>query len=140
MVMKKSRPKAAKPKAKPKSSPPALTGGRKRDTRFQPGNSAGADTQFKPGISGNPAGRHIGARSRFTDAFFEEVLASWQNHGKAAIEWVATNDRALFVQVCAALVPRNIKAELEVQKPIYVMSGRPIGSEEWAAKYADPVK
>jgi len=100
---------------------------------------AGLKPAWESGQSGNPTGRPLGARSRFTEAFFQEVLASWQTYGKAAIEWVATNDRPLFVQVCAALVPRNVKAELEtVQKPIYVMSGQPISPEEWAAKYCDP--
>ena len=46
------------------------------------------------------------------------------------------NDRPLFVQICASLVPRNIKAELE-QKPqvAYHISDHPMTNEEWEDKW-----
>jgi hypothetical protein len=62
-----------------------------------------------------------------------------ETYGKEAIEWVAKNDRPLFVQICASLVPQNIKAEIE-QKPqvIYHISDHPMTPEEWAAEFCDP--
>lgn len=137
--MKKSRPLRAKPKAKRKTRSPDLTGGRKRDTRFQPGNAAGELTQFKAGVSGNPAGRPLGARSRLNEAFLEALGETWAKHGPAALEWLAVNDKALFVQVVASLIPRNAKLELEtVQKPVYHIADRSLTAEEWAEKWAEP--
>jgi hypothetical protein len=130
--------KRSKPKSKRKPAPPVLNGGPKRDTRWKPGQSGNPETQFKPGVAANPAGRPLGARSKLNEAFLETLHEAWQRHGPAAVEWVAKNDRPLFVQICASLVPRNIKAEIEETKAVYVMSDRPLTEEQWCAEFCDP--
>jgi hypothetical protein len=127
--------KRVKPKPKRKAAPPALIGGRKRDTRFQPGISGNPETQFQPGNRANPLGRPLGARSRLNERFLETLHEAWEADGKAAVEWVAKNDRALFVQICASLVPRNIKAEVQETRAIYAISDHPMTADEWVAKY-----
>src|SRR5258708_4617980 len=103
--MKKSRPKTAKRPAKPKSSPPVLNGGRKRDTRFHPGVSGNPETQFQPGNRANPAGRPLGARVRFSEAFVAAVAAEFERRGTDCLRQLDARD---FVRVALALIPRNI--------------------------------
>jgi hypothetical protein len=125
----KSRPKPIKRKTKRKAAPPVLTAGGKRSSRFEPGESGNPDAQFKPGVSGNPAGRPLGARSRLTEAFLVALGEAWAQHGAACLEWLAKNDKALFVQVVASLVPRHMKAEIDIERmgvaPIINLIGRP---------------
>lgn len=62
---------------------------------------------FKPGVSPNPGGKPVGARNSLTAKFLHELAASFEKHGKAAIEDMAVNDPAKYVQVVAALVPKE---------------------------------
>src|SRR5260370_42692227 len=108
--MKKSRPKATKP-AKPKAKRNGdLTPSTRPKKPYTKERVAGLKPAWESGQSGNPAGRPLGARSELNEAFLETLYEAWGAHGKAAVEWVAENDRPLFVQVCASLVPRNIRA------------------------------
>jgi len=130
--------KRTKPKPKRKVARPALTGGRRHDTRFQPGNAAGLETQFKPGVSGNPAGRPLGARSRLSEAFLEALGQAWAKHGPAALEWLAANDKASFVHLVSSLIPRNAKLDVDVgTKPLYIIADHQLTADEWAKKYCD---
>jgi hypothetical protein len=131
----KSRSKHPKPKPKREASPPDLTGGRKRDTRFQRGQSANPDAQFKPGVSGNPAGRPLGARSRLSEAFVAAVAAEFDRRGTDCLRQLDAHD---FVQVALALVPKKVDATIEETKALYVMHDGSLSAEEWSACYCDP--
>ena len=104
----KSRSKVTKPRAKRKPSPPDLTGGRKRDTRFKAGNSVGQQTQFQQGVSGNPAGRPLGARSRLSEVFVAAVAAEFDRRGIDCLRQLDARD---FVYVALALAPKNAKLD-----------------------------
>jgi hypothetical protein len=41
------------------------------------------------GQSGNPAGRPVGARGRFSQQFIEDMRASWERHGATVMDRVA---------------------------------------------------
>ena len=62
---------------------------------------------FKPGQSGNPTGRPVGARNKLTETFLEDVYAAWLEHGAQALETMAENDPGAFVKVAASLMPRE---------------------------------
>ena len=47
---------------------------------------------WKPGESGNPAGRPKGSRNKLSEEFVAEVYADWCEHGAAAIETVRERD------------------------------------------------
>lgn len=64
---------------------------------------------FKPGQSGNPAGRPKGARSRFTEQFYLDLAEDWQEHGKEAMQRVRKEDPSTYLRVAASLLPKDIK-------------------------------
>ena len=60
-------------------------------------------------IGGKPGpGRPRGARSKFGEAFLEDLLATWNEHGIEALKRCATEDPSQFVRVCASLMPRDL--------------------------------
>jgi hypothetical protein len=69
--------------------------------------------QFKPGVSGNPAGRPVGARQRFSAAFLEDLAEVWGSHGRAAMLACAKQDQRTFFAVCARLIPADVKLTVE---------------------------
>src|SRR5262249_41030320 len=95
---------------------------------------------WQPGQSGNPLGRPLGARSRLSEAFIEAVGEAWAKYGFACLKWLAMNDKATFVHVALALVPKQLKAELEGKKAVYMISDKPLTAEEWEAKYCSPTE
>ena len=63
---------------------------------------------WKPGQSGNPRGRPAQARSRWSEAFFQDIADDWQRGGAEAIERVRNDDPSTYLRVCAALMPREV--------------------------------
>jgi hypothetical protein len=116
-MMKKSRPKAVKAKAAPKSkrktADTASAVSKPASKPYSPERLAGLKS-FKPGESGNPGGRQLGSRNKVCERYYAAVLAAWERHGDAALEWVAANDRMGFLQLVAVLIPRNAKLDVEV--------------------------
>jgi hypothetical protein len=63
---------------------------------------------FKPGVSGNPAGRPRGSRNKLTDAFVQDVAAAWEQFGVEALERVARDEPATLLKVVASLMPKSL--------------------------------
>ena len=66
---------------------------------------------FKPGQSGNPAGRPKGARSKLAEAFVDALLADWKENGVEAIVAMREDKPADYVKVVASLLPKEITGE-----------------------------
>jgi hypothetical protein len=63
---------------------------------------------FKPGQSGNPAGRPKGARHKLTEAFWRDFAQAWETGGIAALEKVMKDDPCIFIRVAASLMPKEM--------------------------------
>jgi hypothetical protein len=69
---------------------------------------------FKPGQSGNPAGRQRGSRNRLADNFVADLAAAWNEHGEAALKACALEHPEKFVRIVADLMPRDVNLNVAV--------------------------
>ena len=72
---------------------------------------------FLPGVSGNPAGRPVGARSQFSASFLRDLAASWAEAGPGVLARVAKTDPSRYLAVCSTLIPKDVTIALEQRLP-----------------------
>src|SRR5262245_39629979 len=65
---------------------------------------------WKPGQSGNPAGRPKGSRNKLSEEFFRDLCDAWQAFGKPALETMAMLYPVEFVRLVASLIPKEPEA------------------------------
>lgn len=70
------------------------------------------DLKFKPGQSGNPAGRPKGARSRLGEEFLQDMLADWEKNGAATIEKVRIEKPDQYLKVVASTIPKELNIKV----------------------------
>jgi hypothetical protein len=80
----------------------------------EPAGNKQASTRFKPGQSGNPAGRPRGSRSRLADNFVADLAAAWNEHGEAALKACALEHPEKFCRIVADLMPRDLNVNIGV--------------------------
>jgi uncharacterized protein DUF5681 len=68
---------------------------------------------WKPGQSGNPAGRQKGSRNKFSEAFLQDFYLVWLEEGEQALRTAARKSPARYIAVAAALIPQHFKLEQE---------------------------
>src|SRR5215471_6668861 len=67
--------------------------------------------KFAPGYSGNPGGSLEATRRSFNKDFLLTLAADFKKHGAAAIEKVRKQQPAVYMKICAFLVPRELQVE-----------------------------
>jgi hypothetical protein len=68
---------------------------------------------WSPGQSGNPLGRPVGARGRFSQQFVDDMRASWERHGATVMDRVAVEYPDRYLGIAAHLIPKEITATIE---------------------------
>jgi hypothetical protein len=79
---------------------------------------------FKPGQSGNPAGRPRGSRNRLAEAFVEDLRDAWEAHGVDALDRVARDDPAALLRTIAALMPKDLNLSIGISPETFVATFR----------------
>lgn len=69
--------------------------------------------QWGAGVSGNPRGRPLGARGRFSEALVTDFSKEWRAHGASVIATVRAKDPVAFLQIATRLVPKEVLLQLE---------------------------
>lgn len=67
---------------------------------------AGEETQFKPGQSGNPAGRPKGSRNKLSEAFLRVLADDFAEYGEEVIDQLRREHPAQYANVIAKLMPK----------------------------------
>ena len=70
---------------------------------------------FKPGQSGNPAGRPKGSRQKLAESFLADLAAHWSENGKDALQEAYEKNPVEYVRVVASLLPKNVAVDVDVK-------------------------
>ena len=65
-------------------------------------------TAWKPGQSGNPAGRQIGSRNKLNEKFILALHDDFVEHGAKVIEEVRKKKPDQYLKVIASILPREL--------------------------------
>lgn len=65
---------------------------------------------FRPGQSGNPGGRPVGARNRLQADFLHSLADHFAENGKDAIDRACKKDPLGYIRAVASLMPKQIEA------------------------------
>ena len=66
---------------------------------------------FKPGQSGNPAGRPKGARTKLDNLFVECLYRDFKDHGAAAVSRCREEKPDVYLNVIAKVVPKQVELD-----------------------------
>ena len=67
--------------------------------------------RWRPGESGNVAGRKPGSRNRLSEEIISSFLRDWRKHGDKALEKVRRTQPAAYCKLAVLLVPKEHKVE-----------------------------
>jgi hypothetical protein len=82
---------------------------------------------WQPGESGNPNGRPVGARGRFSQRFVADLTDAWEEHGATALARTAKEYPDRFVGICSHLIPKDVSVSISATLP----AG--LDADDWAA-------
>jgi Family of unknown function (DUF5681) len=66
---------------------------------------------FRPGQSGNPAGRPKGARSKLSESFLKALSEDFDSNGIDVIEKVRSDRPHEYLKIVAAVLPKQMQLE-----------------------------
>lgn len=106
--------------------PTASTGG------LQPVNGKSVSGRpFKPGQSGNPAGRRPGSRNRLSELLIAAMREDFAEHGPSAIAQLRERDPGSYLAAVRSMIPAHTIAEDADKLP--ALNDAELSDAEWAA-------
>src|SRR4051794_35681091 len=72
---------------------------------------------WKPGQSGNPAGRPLSARTRISEKLIADIADVWETYGKNVLVRLAATDPAALAKIAYGLLPRDVFISVEQRAP-----------------------
>ena len=72
------------------------------------------DLKWKPGQSGNPAGRPRGARSKLTEAFLDALMEDFEQAGPAAIAVMRAEKPNEYARMIASILAKEVDVSGDV--------------------------
>jgi hypothetical protein len=93
---------------------------------------------WKPGQSGNPAGRPRGSRNKINEYFLRDLQALWEESGDTILRQTAASKPEVIVKAMVGLLPKQVEAS----NPLGDISDEQLRiiADELLAKYGDPRK
>ena len=74
-------------------------------------------TAWKPGQSGNPKGRPIGARQKISEQLLADLAVVWEHQGESVLRRLAIEDPGKLAQIAYGLLPRDVFISVEQRTP-----------------------
>jgi Family of unknown function (DUF5681) len=68
---------------------------------------------WRPGESGNPAGRPRGSRNKLSEDFVAALYDDFRDHGSAAIAACRAEKPDVYVRVIAGLLPKDMNIKVQ---------------------------
>jgi hypothetical protein len=68
---------------------------------------------FRPGQSGNPAGRPKGSKHKFSEDFWRALADDFAENGIDAIRAVRASDPAKYLAACVNVLPKDLNVKHE---------------------------
>jgi hypothetical protein len=75
------------------------------------------ETAWKPGQSGNPRGRPLGARQKVSEALIADIADVWATYGRNVLVRLAAQDPAALAKIAYGLLPKDIFISVEQRAP-----------------------
>ncbi len=113
-----AKPKPVKPKPT-KPRPYRAPGPYAGDPDVAGQKEGSAATQFKPGQSGNPAGRAKGTRIKFSEDLVAVVSAHWDKHAQETLDWLFHKKKETYAKVVVALSSKVIEISGDVDHHVH---------------------